>query len=106
MLKYYCQLDSIKKHVRFVSIHKGIFRDSWAIGALIERADESLDGSQHGRRHHWDVVGVRGGALMEEGGLGDRSPRISCPSESTALCFMAIKMQTDLPHHEFSTITV
>lgn len=43
MLKYACQLDSIKKHIRYVSIHKGIFRHSWAIGALIEGADESLD---------------------------------------------------------------
>lgn len=43
MVKYACQFDSIKKHVRYVSFHRGIFRDSWAIGALMEGADESLD---------------------------------------------------------------
>lgn len=104
MVKYACQLDSIKKHIRYVSIHKGIFGDSWAIGTLIG-VDESLDVSEHDRWYYWDVVGISGGALMEEVGLGDRSPRTSCPSESTVLCFIAIKMQTDLPHHEFSTTT-
>lgn len=43
MVKYACQLDSIKKHVRYVSFHRGIFRDSWTIRALMEGADESLD---------------------------------------------------------------